>query len=88
MIDHILNELNHASINRPATGSSETTMKPSPFQIKSQLFLWDMPGLGGLNIKKNLYRKELLFEIEIMIRPCYLCDFGFKIEIFRSECFG
>ena len=47
MVSHILDEMNVDSADRPATGSSETTMFQCPYKIKDQMFLWDMPGLGG-----------------------------------------
>ena len=47
MVKFILDELTAVNTDRPATGSSETTMIPSPYSIKEKMFLWDMPGLGG-----------------------------------------
>lgn len=34
-------------MNRPETGTSETTMEPCAYKIKDKMFIWDMPGLGG-----------------------------------------
>ena len=47
MVSQILDNLNAKSTNRPATGSSETTMTSCPYEVKDNMFLWDMPGLGG-----------------------------------------
>ena len=47
MVSHILDKMNVQSAIRPVTGQTETTMVQCPYEIKKNLFLWDMPGLGG-----------------------------------------
>ena len=47
MIGHILDEMNALTAKRPAVGSSETTIIQCPYEIQRNIFLWDMPGLGG-----------------------------------------
>ena len=47
MVSNILDEMNVQSTNRPVTGQTETTMVQCSYEVKKNLFLWDMPGLGG-----------------------------------------
>ena len=49
MVRHILDKMNVKSPSRPSIGSTETTMIQCPYEIRKDFFLWDMPGLGGLN---------------------------------------
>ena len=48
MVSHVLDEMHVDSVDRPSTGPSESTMEPCPYKIKDKMFLWDMPGLGGI----------------------------------------
>ena len=50
MVRHILelnNKADSPNSNLPKTGSSETTRKPTPYKLTNEIYLWDMPGLGG-----------------------------------------
>ena len=47
MVGHILERMKVQTAKRPATGSSETTMRQCAYKIKTNMFIWDMPGLGG-----------------------------------------
>ena len=47
MINHILDLMSVKSVNRPTSGASETTMEQRAYKIKNNIFIWDMPGLGG-----------------------------------------
>ena len=60
MISHILDKMNVQSANRPAIGQIETTMIQCPYEIKKNLFLWDMPGLGGENFLNGIYNPSRL----------------------------
>ena len=66
MVRHILelnNKADSPNSNLPKTGSSETTLKPTPYKLTNHIYLWDMPGLGGNatsnsdKIKLNLAKK-------------------------------
>lgn len=49
VVRHILelNKVAESSGVLPETGSSETTLKPTKYKLTNQIYLWDMPGLGG-----------------------------------------
>ena len=47
MVSHILDKLEIESTDQPITGSTETTIIQCPYKIKDNIFIWDMPGLGG-----------------------------------------
>lgn len=51
MINHILDTLDimgyYENVNLPTSRASETAMKQCAYEIKDNIFIWDMPGLGG-----------------------------------------
>jgi len=65
------NSADSGNKNLPEVGSSETTIKPTPYKFKNgvknesqTVYLWDMPGLGGKqfyikNSKKMTYYEGL-----------------------------
>ena len=62
MVRHLLeieNKADDGNKNLPETGSSDTTRKPTPYNFRG-IYLWDMPGLGGL-ITHNKIWKNLIF---------------------------
>jgi len=50
MVRHLLeieNKADDGNKNLPETGSSDTTREPTPYKFRG-IYLWDMPGLGGI----------------------------------------
>ena len=62
MISHILDKLEIESTDRPITGSTETTIIQCPYKIKDNMFIWDMPGLGGKPLLWTISFKILYIE--------------------------
>lgn len=60
MISHIMDSMRVESVNRPKTGNDETTMEPCAYKIKDKIFIWDMPGLGGI-LKKAFQPLSAIF---------------------------
>ena len=61
MIRHLLKTRNPDEYqNLPESGSSETTKKPTPYKIKKGIYIWDMPGLGGLNDSNEKHWEDYL----------------------------
>ena len=63
--------------NLPKIGSSETTLKPSPYKYGG-VFLWDMPGLGG---------NVLLFFLALFALHILRTSFGWKFWITMERFF-
>ena len=63
MIRHLLeieNKADDGNKNLPETGSSDTTRKPTPYNFRG-IYLWDMPGLGGMETN-NHFQKYPIFQ--------------------------
>ena len=50
LIGNIISKLG-LSMPAPKVGNEETTKEPKGFRVKEEMFLWDMPGLGGENMR-------------------------------------
>ena len=70
LIANILSKLD-LKIPAPEIGNQETTKEPTAYRVKQNMFLWDMPGLGGKLLKKWIYPILLsrrLFKFNILFR--------------------
>ena len=63
MISHILDKLEIDSADRPVTGSTETTIIQCPYKIKDEMFIWDMPGLGGKSLLRRIPYKIVSLKV-------------------------